>query len=494
MNDKSKVKQLSRRLEDKDFDDHIRNLNKDRVKKCRERKKAALEDKENSTPTEVNNESVTPENNQSVNMQDVTAPTTSTPVNNTSTVFRSPSSTPINRISLNFLPQSSTSVTPHPVATDSSPSAGDTSVRFKFPFAKQNGDKQRRETLRNKNNTIEQLESQMDTLVKENDKLEEDNISLVLESCEQKKTIRNLEDEKKDKFSWFKSMWKFCSQDTKREIKAAIQAAKDEFPTGVIKALRDNTGINFSNPLTVSNQLRNTGDLHQQIVDFANMNSFEVPDKKHAKKSIRYMSHFKVVLHQQFLMENPEIDCHYSTFCTHFPDNILKPGVNSHGTCLCEDCENFSLKLEAMKRAKLVSDINLDQIIRSGRDGDIQPEQDFLSVLSELKNSDKKDSVISYFKWEDNKQVTHGENGVTTTTKKMTRKNFQVTVSTLIDKIVESFEPLKQHLHRDKVIKNFIREVRGEVQNDSSMVCITVDLSENGTLIIPGEVQTAFFG
>ena len=37
MNDKAKVKQLSRRLEDKEFDDHIRNLNKDRVKKCRER-------------------------------------------------------------------------------------------------------------------------------------------------------------------------------------------------------------------------------------------------------------------------------------------------------------------------------------------------------------------------------------------------------------------------------------------------------------------------
>ena len=205
------------------------------------------------------------------------------------------------------------------------------------------------------------------------------------------------------------------------------------------------------------------------------------------------MRHLKVVLHQQFLMENPLQDCHYTTFCSHFPLNIVEPGINSHGSCLCEDCENFSLKLEALKRAKLVTEVNLDDIIRSNRSGDSQPEEKFLETISDIKKSEKKDSVISYFVWEDDKQEVRGENGITTT-KKMTRKNYQVTVSTLIERISNSFGPLKQHLHRDHVIKKFIRKVRLEASEDSSTVCLTVDWSENGTLIIPGEVQTAFFG
>ena len=68
-------------------------------------------------------------------------------------------------------------------------------------------------------------------------------------------------------------MWKYNSQDTKSEIETALQAAKEEFPKGVIKGLRDNAGINFSNQQTVSHQIRISGDLHQKIIDFANNNS-----------------------------------------------------------------------------------------------------------------------------------------------------------------------------------------------------------------------------
>ena len=318
-------------------------------------------------------------------------------------------------------------------------------------------------------------------------------MSLVIENCELMRTIQRLESEKKDQFLWFKMMWEYCSQETKKDIKCAVNAAKSEFPKGVINGLRVNAGINFANPLTVSNQSRNTGDLKQKVEEFAVKNSFEVPDKKQAKKNVRYMRHYKVVLHQQFLMENPELECHYTTFCSHFPSNILKPGTNSHGTCLCEDCENFSLKLEALKRARVLEEINLDNIIRSGREGDSEPEETFLSDLSDIKEGDNKDAVVSYFVWEDDKQEVRGENGVSTT-KKMTRKNYQVTVRTLIERTTDAFEPLKQHLHRDHVIKQYIREIRIKVSENSSQVCLTVDWSENGTLIIPGEVQTAFFG
>ena len=348
--------------------------------------------------------------------------------------------------------------------------------------------------MRDKNTTLEEMDDKVKTLETENRKLEDDNMSLVIENCELKRSVEKLEADEKNQYSWFKMMWGFCSPDTKKEIKAAVNAAKEEFPKGVIKGLRDNAGINFSNPQTVSHSSRNTGEaLKQKIVDFAVKNSFEVPDKKQAKKNVRYMRHFKIVLHQQFLMENPDVECHYTTFCSHFPPNIMKPGINSHGSCLCEDCENFSLKLEALNRAKLLREVSLDKIIRSGREGDSQPENKFLSDLGDIKNGDHKDHVVSYFVWEDDKQEVRGENGVSIT-KKMTRKNYQVTVSTLIDRTAKSFEPLKQHLHRDHVIKNYVREIRMMVLDDTSKVCLTVDWSENGTLIIPGEVQTAFFG
>ena len=113
--------------------------------------------------------------------------------------------------------------------------------------------------------------------------------------------------------------------------------------------------------------------------------------------------------------------------------------------------------------------------------------------MDKIKKVEQEDTVISYFVWKDDKVEVQGENSVTTT-RKMTRKNFQVTVSTLIERIIETFDPLKQHLHRDRVIKTFIREIRMRTADDSSMVCLTVDWSENGTLIIPGEVQSAFFG
>ena len=145
--------------------------------------------------------------------------------------------------------------------------------------------------MREKNNTLSEMDVKVKTLSKENSGLEDDNMSLVIENCELKRTIQRLESEKKDQFLWFKMMWEYCSQETKKDIKCAVNAAKSEFPKGVINGLRVNAGINFANPLTVSNQTRNTGDLKQKVEEFAVKNSFEVPDKKQAKKNGRYMRH-----------------------------------------------------------------------------------------------------------------------------------------------------------------------------------------------------------
>ena len=166
-------------------------------------------------------------------------------------------------------------------------------------------------------------------------------------------------------------------------------------------------------------------------------------------------------------MENPTIDCHYTTFCSHFPSNIVKPGLNSHGSCLCEDCENFSLKVESLKRFKLLEDTNIEELIRSTRAGNNEPEDQFLKSLHEIQSGDRKEDVISYFVWKYDKQEVHGETNVTFA-KKMIRKNYQVTVFTLIERILDTFGPLKCHLHRDFVIKKFIKEIRVKSLSDSS--------------------------
>ena len=538
-NQKKITNQMTRRIGDRDYDQMMLAKNKERVKRCREKKKLALANKENFPPSELdesmstitennsysnnqsssysnnlsssssNNQSSSSSNNHSYSSSQSSISPIPVPQVLSGSTFVETSASPFpntNSSSPTFLspatlhsacPSVSLSSTPISHARSRSSPTGDSPALMRLPGFKSRqqlaGEKRRRETLRDKNTSIDEMENEVKILKTENTQLEDDNMTLVVENCELKRTVEKLEADKKDQYIWFKMMWEFCSSDTKKDIKTAVHAAKDEFPKGVIKGLRDNAGINFSNPQAVSHQTRVTGDIKQKIIDFAVKNSFEVPDKKQAKKKVRYMRHFKVVLHQQFLMENPDLECHYTTFCSHFPPNIMKPGINSHGSCLCEDCENFSLKLEALKRAKLLAEVSLDKIIRSSREGNSQPEEDFLSDLSDIKKCDQKDSVVSYFIWEDDKQEVRGENGVTTT-KKMTRRNYQVTVSTLIDRTTEAFEPLKQHLHRDHVIKNFIREVRMKALADSSKVCLTVDWSENGTLIIPGEVQTAFFG
>ena len=488
VNQKKKLGQLKRRIQNKEYDEKILQQNRERVKRFREKKRAM--GKENIPPLSDNSDFST-QSNSVQSPQSVEVSSSSSTSYDSSNQSGSSNNTPSEDFVIPTVPS-------YDSAGDSMSARG-VSNKVKFSFStpksrqKVDGEKIRRETLRYKNSEIEELQKKVKTLEMTVDKVESDNLGLVIENCDLKKKIKSLENDNGEKYTWLKPVWKNFSPDLKKEFKAAVQASKEELPKGLIGGIREQAGINFSNPLPISDTTRGSGELKQKILDFATKNSHEVPDKKLAKKKVRYMNHWKIVLHQQFLMENPDIDCHYTTFCAHFPPNIIKPGLNSHGSCLCEDCENFSLKIEALKRYKFLEDNNIDSIIRSNRDGNYDLEEDFLKKLEDIKTGEEKDKVVSYFVWKDEKVDVRGENTVTTT-KKMTRMNFQVTVSTLVERILETFEPLKQHLHRDKVIKTYIREIRQKTENDSSMVCLTVDWSENGTLISLAEVQSAYFG
>ena len=177
-----------------------------------------------------------------------------------------------------------------------------------------------------------------------------------------------------------------------------MSEVRDQLTRGTLRGLRDGVGINFSNPITAEVSSRGSDLLRTKIEEFANDNSFEMPDIKHANKKVRFMRHWKTVLHGKFLSENPTIECHYSTFCFYFPKNIKKPGHDYKGTCLCEDCENFNLKDEALKRERVGQNIpDVEAVIKAACDGNIEPEEDYLAVLANIQNGSEKERTTSYF-------------------------------------------------------------------------------------------------
>ena len=497
INTKKKVNELSRRLVDKEYDEKIREMNKARVKKSRDKKKEELNRcylypssqfddsstaKDDSLSSPCNDDYSANDDSSSSQANDdsssspaiddfsscsVIDDSTSSPANvdsSSSSATDDSSLSPTNDDSL------SSTVSDTSSANLTSGSAGDfvAPLVVKFPFStpskskrQESGLKRRRETLRNKNDTIEELHTKVIILDAEISQLEEDNVQLVKENVDLKRNNQALSASSAGQFSWVKQMWKYCNQNTKRDIKAALEAAKDEIPKGTLRGIRDQAGLNFSNPATESVTSRGSDELKTKIEVFAHTNSFEVPDMKLSKKNIRYMRHMKTTLHQQFLLDNPSLECHYTTFCLYFPKNIKKPGINSHGSCLCEDCQNFSLKHEALRRAKLLADkYDVDLITKSARAGDTEEESKFLDDLKNVMVGDSKNRVVSYFVWEDDKKTIVEEDGTSTKLRKMMRKNYQVTASTLAERTLVSYESLKEHLYRDSVIKSYIRSAR----------------------------------
>ena len=350
------------------------------------------------------------------------------------------------------------------------------------------GQKRRRETLRDKNEVIRDLE-------KELNKVEEENLILVRETLENKRLLEKLDEEKRNSYDWFKVVWKYISSGVKSEIKSTLIEVKEQLPKGTLRGLRDGIGINFSKPITADIATRGSDELRAKIEEFCQENSFEMPDKKHANKTVRYMRHWKTVLHGKFLSENPSIECHYSTFCSYFPKNIKKPGRDYKGSCLCEDCENYNLKDEAMKReVKVGLDLSdVEATIKAAREGNRDPEERYLAALEEVKNGTENDRIISFLEWRYKKDNIEDKHGTEKERKTLQRESVKVTIGTLASRMISSYKTLKEHLDRDFTMRTYTRLMRQRAMESSSMACMIVDWSENGVLVHPGEVQSAYF-
>lgn len=351
-----------------------------------------------------------------------------------------------------------------------------------------------------KNETIEELVVQVSELKKQLHDNEEENFDLHLQVAEltnkvlkKDQSIESLASDLKTSDHWLKLTYQKMSPVGKREFKTALNLSIPDFSKGTITRLRNATGINFSNPLPVDKSV--ASELKEAIEKFAVENSCDVPDMRKEKKSIRYYYNYLICLHATFLQEHPLREVSYAVFCSYWPKNIIKPRIEDFGTCRCETCENVELKLSALKKRGLInSSHDIQSIIKANREGDYDLEIELLADISSLLEEDKRELRISFLQWEKVEKPNLNPNTGEKNKKIMNRvpKTAEAKDLSLLTK--RDFEKVKEHLNRSFAIKNTIKQKRLEVLENDKMAMLQVDWAENGQVIVPGEVQSAFYG
>lgn len=254
-----------------------------------------------------------------------------------------------------------------------------------------------------------------------------------------------------------------------------------------------NTGINLSKKIATEDKEKS--ELKTKIEKFAHENSNESPDMRNEKKSIRYRHKYLTCLYDDFKHYNPDVEVSLSVFCAYWPTNIIKPKAGDYALCACEKCENPSLKLRALKRYKLIKEEHeIETILRDNREDNFETEGELVEDLKTLLKEPKASETVTYLEWCKVK---------TTAVNKNTGKQKQATtqripkVAKAKDLAVETLADiklLKEHMERNHIIKQKVLEKREEALDSDDKVMLQVDWAENGTIIVPNEAQSAFYG
>ena len=325
--------------------------------------------------------------------------------------------------------------------------------------------------------------------------LEESLSAALLEKTEQTKTIEKLQSELKNAKNevqrlqnqakgadaWVKPTLSYMSTASKKEFAVAVYTARNEVPPGTLYRLRQNTGINFNKrPLAHS---PSDDSVRKSIEKFAYENSSEIPDMKAAKKDLRFYTNYKHVLWTQYKSISGS-DISYSSFCSHWPSNVIKPKIEDYGTCKCQACENPALLLAGLKRANLVpNEHELDNIIRSALDGDTDEEESFLSTLDSMKENNQS---FTFLEWAKQRKEGYSRDQISRVQRVMKANEAAA-------KLIVLYSDLKDHLKRNSVIKQTLKEKREAVMKSDDSAFVHIDWSENLSVKTPGEIQSAYF-
>ena len=362
------------------------------------------------------------------------------------------------------------------------------------------GIRKRRKNLVEKNDTIAEMEAEKRELTNQLSNCEDENFEQQLKIAEMENKLKqkdviidDLKNQLENSDLWLKMTYQKMEPVGKKELKTAFAQAMPDLPRGTISRLRNATGINFSNPVAIEHG--EVSELKKAVEKFAIENSSDVPDMRKEKKQIRYYFNYLICLHTAFLTENHDKDISYAVFCSYWPKNIIKPKIEDYGTCKCEVCENIELKLSALKKRGLISNNHdIQAIIRSAREGNADPDEALKEELAALKNEPKAKVRVSYLVWE---KVERADQNVNTGEKKkkiMNRVPKIALAETLAILTKADFDKVKEHLRRNLIIRSNIKEKRAEIFGDDKTAMLQVDWAENGTVVVPSEVQSAFYG
>ena len=302
-----------------------------------------------------------------------------------------------------------------------------------------------------------------------------------IENVRLQASIRKLEAEKRfleqklsESEQWLKPTFMLMSSSARTDMKEALVMAKESFPPGTNDMLRRTIGLNISKKLVPITPKEKR--LQEAVKTFAIENSSEVPDERKARKGIRYYHHYKYVLHEHFL-SSTDILCSYQTFCSYWPPHIIKPKIGDYSRCCCVHCENPSLLYDALVSSKhLPSDLPLDILVTASLTGNQDRVDDFLEMTSELIQGEKKKDIISYLSWEKVPQLA-GRSGQQREAVERIKKIS--TVGEAAQRMEISFEALRDHLGRNRELKNAIKEMRNDSLETDGHALIHMDWAEN---------------
>ena len=334
---------------------------------------------------------------------------------------------------------------------------------------------------------------------------------LKLKTLDQEAKISRLLLEKRDRLEkkekedkWINIVYKRMPKTGRSLFKDSVLAAREDLPKGSFLKARNLLGVNFHQAL--KSKEKEEPKLVKLVRDFAERNSDEVPYTKNCfnnlnKANKRLALHFKVVLYECFLSENPEQNCSYSTFCQYWPQHIVRPNLDNRGTCKCEVCENALMVQQGLKKHNLLeADDDIFLSLRAAREGDEDEFERLEETLGEIQEGERREETVTFKRWVQVPVVSGAgdecdglesrQRGKPKTVPE--RRTQQVTARRLSEIALTDFKELKEHLTRNAKIKEYIGQKKKEVENSTNGVMLHVDWSECGTFHQPGTAGWCF--
>ena len=369
------------------------------------------------------------------------------------------------------------------------------------------GDKIRRRNQERKHQELFELKEELQKCKAElrDSKVDREVLSRKVDLYEANKVRRQIDQDKDEE--WIQTVLSDMPKDARKSFKLSVFANKKEFQPGRISKLRKATGINFSRPPAESSLKLPL--LAVKIREFAHLNSNEVPDMKANtakgdKPSLRTAIHHLTVLHFTFNVDNPEHQCSYTTFCRHWPANIIKPTLRDYTSCHCQTCENSSMMMGSLVKHNIApASHDIFLALKQFREEAPELKESLLELIRAAKEGPRKEEKVTFSCWEKvEKEICADEdkfkkeNAVKKQAKKELEKRLkQASVKKLTELAEVQFKELDEHLTRVFLIKTQIKQLLDKVMRDTSgkSAGVWVDWSENPAIRQDREVQSAFF-